>query len=287
MPVTVAPDNIDRVPHRPVPERWRRRETDARAISTVRPVGARPGAGRCGTIHLDGRRWIVALDHHRARVADLVGMRYLAELLTRPGQVIPALTLASRGAVQRSSSRHEVLDDEARAAYHARARELMSDLAEAEADNDLVRAERFRLELDALVGELESATGLGGRSRAFTDPAERARSSVGKAIRRAIEVVDDASPAIADALRATVQCGTVCSYVPDPEAPIRWSTQPPPPETIDAGGAGGAGGADGAGGAGGAGDTDRRGAPHHVCCCAGGSSVVHIVISIGVTKGLW
>ncbi|HEY7070914.1 MAG TPA: ATP-binding protein, partial [Acidimicrobiales bacterium] len=93
--------------------------------------------------------------------------------------------------------------------------------------NDLGRAERLRVELDALVDEIESATGLGGRARAFTDPGERARSSVSKAIKRAIDMIDDASPAIAAALRDTVQCGTVCSYVPDPKAPVSWSLQPP------------------------------------------------------------
>lgn len=185
------------------------------------------GVDRRGTIHHDGGRWVVALDDRRVRVASLVGMRYLAELLTRPGQSIPALTLASGGTVRRSSSPHELLDGEARAAYRARAEELTAELAEAEADNDLVRAERFRLELDALVDALESAIGLGGRSRAFTDPAERARSAVSKAIKRAIDVVDDASPAIADALRDTIQCGTMCSYVPNPLSPISWSTRPP------------------------------------------------------------
>jgi hypothetical protein len=179
---------------------------------------------RRGTIQPAGRRWIVELDGRRVRVPNLVGIRYLSELLTRPGQLIPALTLASGRMETSSSSRHELLDDEARAAYAARAQELTNDLAEAEADNDLGLAEKLRLELDALVDELASATGLGGRSRAFTDPTERARSSVSKAIKRAIAVIDDASPAIADALRVTVSCGVVCSYVPDPQAPVTWST---------------------------------------------------------------
>lgn len=157
------------------------------------------------------------------RVPNLVGMRYLSELLTRPGQLIPALTLASQGMASPPSSRQELLDDDARAAYAARARELTGDLADAEADNDLVRAEKLRVELDALVEELESTTGLGGRSRTFTDAGERARSSVSKAIKRAIDAIDDASPAIADALRATVNCGVVCSYVPDAQAPVTWS----------------------------------------------------------------
>ena len=182
-------------------------------------------ASRRGVIQLIGKRWTVELDGRRVRVPNLVGMRYLSELLTRPDQSIPALTLASRGEAPPSPSRHQLLDDEARRAYTARVKELTGDMAEAEARNDLRRAEKVRVELDALVDELEAATGLGGRSRTFTDPAERARSAVSKAIKRAIAAVDDASPMIADVLRSTVSCGVLCSYIPDPRAPVAWSTE--------------------------------------------------------------
>jgi tetratricopeptide (TPR) repeat protein len=197
------------------------------ALLAASDDGARVGhAARRGTIHRDGKRWVVALHDRRVRVPNLVGMRYLAELLARPGQSIPALTLASHGTAARSPTRHELLDDEARNAYAARAQELANELTEAEANNDIIRAERLRSERDALVDELEKATGLGGRSRAFTDPGERARSSVSKAIKRAIHAIDNANPSIAGALRDTVHCGLVCSYLPDTKAPITWATHP-------------------------------------------------------------
>jgi hypothetical protein len=201
---------------------WR----EARAALVSDGAGGPRGeeSARRGTVSLDGGRWIIALDGRRVRVPNLVGMRYLAELLTRPGQTIPALTLASRGMAPSPQSPQELLDDEARAAYQSRAQELTRDLAEAEADNDLVRAEQLRLELDALVDHLESATGLRGRTRAFTDPTERARSSVSKAVKRAIDAIDDASPETASALRATVTCGVLCAYIPDLQAPVVWST---------------------------------------------------------------
>jgi hypothetical protein len=166
----------------------------------------------------------VVLDGQRVRVGDLVGMRYLAELLARPGQIIPAVTLASGGGMPRTATRQDVLDDEARAAYTARAHELTAELDEAEADHDLGRAEKLRMEIDALVDEIESATGLGGRARTFSDPAERARTAVRKAIKRAVDVIDDANPAIAETLRSTITTGTTCLYTPDPRAPVVWST---------------------------------------------------------------
>jgi hypothetical protein len=55
----------------------------------------------------------------------------------------------------------------------------------------------------------------------------RLRPAVRKAIKRAIDVIDDANPAIAEVLRTTVSTGTTCSYTPDPRVPITWSTRRP------------------------------------------------------------
>ncbi|TMR09384.1 hypothetical protein, partial [Nonomuraea zeae] len=54
----------------------------------------------------------------------------------------------------------------------------------------------------------------GGRARGFTGSEERARTAVGKAIRRAIERVAIADPVIGDELRAAVRTGVRCSYSP-------------------------------------------------------------------------
>jgi tetratricopeptide (TPR) repeat protein len=194
------------------------------AGSTASAARAGERRPRRGVVRREGSRWVIALDGRRVRVGDLVGMSYLADLLTHPGQHIPALTLAAFGAAPQGSSRHDVLDDEARAAYAARARELGDELARAEADNDVVRCERLRDELDALVDEVEAATGLGRRSRAFADDGERARTSVRKAIKRAIDAIDDAEPALAEMLRETVTTGATCVYTADPRVAVTWVT---------------------------------------------------------------
>jgi hypothetical protein len=168
---------------------------------------------------------VVAVGNRRVRVAHLVGMRYLAELLTHPGQEIPALALAGQGSAPRDQARHELLDDTARTVYRARARELSAELAEAEAHNDTARRERPQVELDALVDQIEHSAGLGGRPRAFADSAERARTAVQKAIRRAIDAIDDADPAIADVLRRTVSTGTTCAYRPASRQPVVWTSR--------------------------------------------------------------
>ena len=76
-----------------------------------------------------------------------------------------------------------VIDDEAKAAYRARLRELQAELDEAADFNDPVRGEAARLEMDALEAQLSAAFGIGGRARPEGSAAERARQSVTKAIR--------------------------------------------------------------------------------------------------------
>lgn len=175
-------------------------------------------------IRRDGRRWEVVVADRRARVPDLVGMGYLVELLTHPGQEIPALALASQGTAPPEQTRDALLDDAARNAYAARARELSAEIAEAEAHNDIARRERLQLQFDALVDQLQAAAGFAGRPRAFVDSSERARTAVRKAIRRAIDAIDDADPVVADVLRRTISTGTSCVYRPESRRPVVWTT---------------------------------------------------------------
>ena len=72
-----------------------------------------------------------------------------------------------------------------------------------------------------LTRELGRALGLGGRSRSFADVAERARTSVRKAIKRAIDDIATASPAIGEHLARSVSTGSVCCYRSPANAPGR------------------------------------------------------------------
>lgn len=181
------------------------------------------GRARQGVIRRQGRGWVVELAERRVLVGDLVGMGYLAELVTHPGHVIPALDLAGRGQALVDGAPQELLDDAARAAYAARARELSDDVAAAEADADLGRVERLRAELDAVVGELEAAAGLSGRPRHFAGPSERARTAVRKAIKRAIDEIEAADHEIGELLRSSIVTGSTCSYSPAADAVVVWS----------------------------------------------------------------
>jgi hypothetical protein len=173
------------------------------------------------TIVRTGRQWVLTADGLRAVVADRVGVRYLARLLTNPGRPISALQLTGADNAL-SAPAQPVLDQQARAEYRQRVAELTSQVSVAEESDDTQAAE-LRKELDALLDELRRSTGRGGHSRQFADAGERARTAVQKAIKRAIAEIGESEPALADLLDRTVVTGTTCVYTPDPARPVAWT----------------------------------------------------------------
>jgi hypothetical protein len=184
---------------------------DATAMG-MRQRAAAWAAGRTSrhvTMRRRENRWLVGFPGREALVEDLIGMRHLARLLAHPHVSLSAVELAHGGA--EPASEQSILDGQARAAYTARAHEIAEEIPRAEP----ARAEQLRRELDALAVELDATTGLGGRGRTFTGPAERARTSVRKAIKRAVDVIRAADPAVAAVLDSTISTGYQCVYTPD------------------------------------------------------------------------
>lgn len=148
--------------------------------------------------------WRVTLDTHIATVPDLVGMRYIARLVTAANQDIPAVALVvDQGTVPPGNGAQEVMDATTLAAVRARIRELQQQPMLAPDEQD---------ELDALTHELVCASGLGGRTRSFADIPERARTAVRKAVKRAIAQVTAANPVVGQHLAARIETGTICRY---------------------------------------------------------------------------
>jgi hypothetical protein len=200
--------------------------TAERRLLEVRALLARqddPAAGGAGTVvscRRKGWRWHIELDGRTAYVRDSVGMRHLAVLLANPHQEIASLELAAgltpagRSAAQETAAGQPLLDDLARRTYMQRLSQLQAEIADFESMNDVERAATARAERDWLLDEVAAATRLGGRARHFAGDAERARIAVGKAIRRTLDVIDEADPLIGGELRATVQTGMRCCYRP-------------------------------------------------------------------------
>ena len=186
------------------------------------PAGQTSATFQCA----DGMRH-VSFNGVQFSTPDLVGYRHLGRLLKRPGEDIAALdlVLAERGSTPGDPEPQwglPALDEQARSAYRRRLTEVEEDIAEAEANNDPVRAELARRDRDFLLAELSRAVGLGGRIRQEGSDAERARMSVFRSIRYAIDRIAEHDPRLAEHLRRGVTTGTTCCYTPDPLAPVSW-----------------------------------------------------------------
>jgi len=215
--------------------------------SDVSPVEEADGAP--SRFVRDGDFWVVRFDGVTIRAGDAKGMRYLRMLLAAPGQELHVLAMAADVEVEHSPlpgggrarddalaalgmHRHPpggdggpVLDARARAAYRARYAELEAELEEARLANDLGRRERLAAELDCLGRQLAEAVGLGGRVRQVRSPAEKARTSVTRAVRGAIVRLKTAHPALGEHLDRAIRTGTFCVYVPDPRIPAVWDAR--------------------------------------------------------------
>lgn len=164
-----------------------------------------------------GRKWRITLLDRSVLVEDSIGMVHLAVLIANPRQDIAAADLVAGltgigTATVDGRAAHPVLDREAVSVYRNRLRQLEAEIDQAAAGSD--QAARARAEREWLVGQLATASGLGGRTRSFPDGAERARVAVGKAIRRALVRISDADAVIGEHLRQAVHTGVRCSYWP-------------------------------------------------------------------------
>jgi len=203
---------------------------DAELVARLgRPPDAAPPAARAVLAH-DGRWWTASSDATSVRLPDSKGLRYLAELLRAPDVERHALDLVDRvegvdPAVDRRrlGDAGPAADGAARAAYRRRIEALREEIADAEADGHHDVAEARHVELEALVGQLAQAFGLGGRDRLQASAAERARLNVTRALRSAIARLGEVLPAAA-ALDRGVHTGRYCVYRPL-DGDVRWIVQ--------------------------------------------------------------
>jgi len=203
---------------------WQRRLDTRQAEQAPRPA-------RRVYLRQDGTgRWSVGDEGATVGLTDLKGLHYLRYLVERPGADVDALALARAVAGIAPGARGdgemgEVLDTTALAAYRRRLRELDTQLDAADRRGDRPGAGRLTAERAALLTELRSATGLGGRRRRMGGSAERARVAVRKAIATALARIGRHDPRAARLLRDGIRTGASCRYDPDPDHPVDWITR--------------------------------------------------------------
>ncbi|MPZ73468.1 MAG: hypothetical protein GEU74_09590 [Nitriliruptorales bacterium] len=169
--------------------------------------------------HRAGDVWTISYGGIEAHLPDTKGLHDLAVLVARPAQSVHAVELHTGHPPQTGAD--DVLDRRAKESYRRRLDELQSDIDEAEADNDLYRAEKARVERDSLIAQLSAATGLGGRDRRLGDERERARKAVTARIRDAIARIKRVHPRLGAHLHNAVQTGTWCTYAPTKQSSSR------------------------------------------------------------------
>ena len=202
---------------------WSRRLTDR-----IGPIVAPRSPGGPAVVHLrpgDAGMWWVGTEGATSPVRDAKGLHYLRLVLGRPGIDIGALELSDAVSGHDGGPGDgdlEVIDRTALAAYKRRLAELDAELDEVREWADAGRIMVLEDERDALLAEVRSATGLGGRTRRVGGTDERARVAVRKAIAAAIERVSAVDPVVGRLLADTVRTGAQCRYDPDPGRPVRW-----------------------------------------------------------------
>jgi tetratricopeptide (TPR) repeat protein len=215
-----------------------------------------------GVFRKEGDYWRVGYDGTPIRLKNIRGFGYIAHLLRHPDTEFHVLDLYGGIASKREdeiahtlngSLRHDedlekagmhidglgdagqMLDQQAKLAYRRRLVELREELAEAKQLGKVERAEQAEQDIDALSRELSRAVGLGGRDRAAASASERARQSVTKSIKSALDRIAQADVTLGDLLSRSVKTGTFCSYRPGRDFSIAWEfaeTTPQDPELI-------------------------------------------------------
>lgn len=198
-------------------------------------VGGTPVRAPNATFRCEGDTRTVGYAGRTSIVRELKGFRYLERMIREPGREFHVLDLAAaeHGSLPTHRSSHvdgvagsglPVIDKAARDAYRRRLADVEEEISDATTVNDLGRVALAERDRDFLVAELRRAVGLGGRHRTVGSTAERARTSVTRALRYALARLADHHPPLAAHLDRCVRTGTYCSYAPDPLAPVEWHT---------------------------------------------------------------
>ncbi len=165
-----------------------------------------------------GKHRMLAFNSEIEITSETNGNWYIEQLLAKPNVAFRCTQLESllAGLAEETSagSIGEVVDMEALKGYHERLQEIEEEIEEATSFNDPARQEKLGDEREAIVKQLQSAQGLGGRVRQQFD-AERSRKTVCRAISRAIEAIEKVHPELGLHLHKSINLGLEVSYRPD------------------------------------------------------------------------
>ena len=207
---------------------------------TPSPVQARPtdeGQPSRNGFRQDGDYWSISFQEHTFTLRDLKGLHYLARLLAHPGNEFHVLDLVASGVAPSATppgpadpeltptgwgDSGSLLDAQAKNAYRRRLAEIDEDLEDAQLMRDSARVAQAEAERDFLIRELSRAVGLSGRDRRAGSSSERARVSVTRAVRHAMQRIQKHDPQLGEHLDRAIRTGTYCVYLPDTRITTSW-----------------------------------------------------------------
>jgi tetratricopeptide (TPR) repeat protein len=188
-----------------------------------------------------GDSWTISFAGKTSQMRDAKGLHYLACLLRSPWTEFAAVELANTRAPNIDNTATVSLSDmaengieirpdldgaspaldlRARAEYQQRLADLKEELEVAERHNDPGRKERLLSESDALMEELKTRFGRGKDLKAASHR-ERARSTVSKRIRFALDQMRQVNSELAKHLTDSIRTGYNCVYRPTQK--INWN----------------------------------------------------------------
>ncbi|MEU2097249.1 ATP-binding protein [Streptomyces globisporus] len=191
-----------------------------RAAAPPGPDTAAAQDGASAEFRRNGPVWQLRWDGVTVHIPDAKGLRDLHSLLGLPGADVPAVRLLAPEGGDLAVAAGQfggdpVLDEEAKRRYKEHLDRLDAEIDRAAARDDTQQVEKYGRERQALLDELRTAAGLGGRARRLGDQTERARKTVTARIRDTLRKLDTLHPALAAHLKASVTTGTTCAYRPE------------------------------------------------------------------------
>ncbi|WP_405549094.1 AAA family ATPase [Streptomyces globisporus] len=191
-----------------------------RAAAAPGPDTAAAQDGASAEFRRNGPVWQLRWDGVTVHIPDAKGLRDLHSLLGLPGADVPAVRLLAPEGGDLAVAAGQfggdpVLDEEAKRRYKEHLDRLDAEIDRAAARDDTQQVEKYGRERQALLDELRTAAGLGGRARRLGDQTERARKTVTARIRDTLRKLDTLHPALAAHLKASVTTGTTCAYRPE------------------------------------------------------------------------
>jgi tetratricopeptide (TPR) repeat protein len=182
----------------------------------------------------EGEYWKTAYEGGSANVRERGGMRFIAMLLGRPGENIPAVEMFAAIAAGDVAGlgqdgltpagdlgdAGEKFDARALSEYRRRLTEVESEIEAAEASHDSGALARARAEGEMLSQEIASGTGLYGGLRRAASHHERARVNVTRQIKSAIDAIQKVNLPLGRHLANSIYTGSSCRYAPADR--IKW-----------------------------------------------------------------